>query len=395
MIDARDTGTLFPDDLPARFEAAFGHPPELISSAPGRVNLIGEHTDYNEGFVLPVAIDRRTWIAVGRNSRNTLDAITALDGTRTSLRLEDLDDHRQRGWSSYIAGVAALLRGGGVAIEGVDLFVMSTVPLGAGLSSSAALEIAAAVGLLASAGRSMPTIDVAKLCQRAEWDWAGVKCGIMDQFIVAAGKSSSALFLDCRTLETEQVPLDASLKLVVCDTTVPRTLAASEYNKRRAECGEAVSVLSSADRAITSLRDVTPSLLAENAGRLSDIPLRRARHVVSENERVQTAVDALWNRSYELLGRLLNESHSSLRDDYNVSCPELDVITAIGRSTTGVFGARMTGAGFGGCALALASPDAVEPLTRRVMAEYPARTSRTPVVTVCSVGDGARVLRLQ
>ncbi|MEK6650226.1 MAG: galactokinase [Bacteroidota bacterium] len=388
------SSTLFPYEFSDRFAAACGRQPEVIASAPGRVNLIGEHTDYNEGFVLPVAIDRRTWVAVAPRADDRVWMRTETTGEEADLTLEQLDGHRNRGWSSYVAGVVALLRREGMAVRGMDILITSTVPLGAGLSSSAALEVSVAVGTLALAGRSLPSLDIARLCQRAEWEWAGVQCGIMDQFIAASGKSKTALFLDCRSLTYEQIPLDPSLQLVVCDTAMPHTLAASEYNKRRAECAEAVHGLSARIPGIRTLRDVNDEDLHTHGDCLAAIPRRRAEHVVTENARVHRAVDALWLRDHRALGDLVNASHASLRDSYAVSCMELDVMAEICRIGPGVYGARMTGAGFGGCVLALTDPAVVPALTRTILEEFPARTGRTPTVIVCTVGDGARAIRV-
>ena len=389
-----DDSSFFPHDLPDRFSARFGRPPEVISSAPGRVNLIGEHTDYNEGFVLPVAIDRRTWVALSARADRRVHLRSDTTGEDVEIDLDAAATHRRRGWSSYPAGIIALLAAQGVPIGGMDVLITSTVPLGSGLSSSAALEVSMAVGTLALAGRSMPSLELARLCQRAEWDWAGVQCGIMDQTISISGQSRAALLIDCRTLEMETVPLDPMLQLVVCDTGLPRSLASSAYNLRREECGEAVSIFSRHTSGVSSLRDVTVGHLQSYGKHLSDISLRRARHVVTENERVHRAVNALWLRDHQALGSMLNDSHASLRDDYNVSCPELDAIVEICQSVPGVCGARMTGAGFGGCALALASPEAVGPLTSAVMTQYPRRTGVSATVVPCSVGDGARALRV-
>lgn len=389
-----DSASLFPHDLPDRFAARYGRFPEVIASAPGRVNLIGEHTDYNEGFVLPVAIDRRTWVALAGRTDDRLHFRSETTDDDVEIGLGDVDGHQRRGWTSYVAGIVSILRSQGVPVRGLDALFTSTVPVGSGLSSSAALEVSMASGMLAMAGRSLPSRELARVCQRAEWDWAGVQCGIMDQTIAVSGRSRAALLIDCRTLETEAVPLDPHMQLIVCETGVPRSLAASEYNKRRNECEEAVRQFGGASGGLASLRDVTEQHLTEFGGRLAEIPLRRARHVVSENQRVHRAVDALWLRDHQTLGVLLNESHASLRDDYHVSCPELDAMVEICQSVPGVCGARMTGAGFGGSALALARPEAVGPLTDAVMSRYPQRTGRTPVVITCTVGDGARAVRV-
>jgi galactokinase len=389
-----DSSSLFPHDLPDRFAACYGRFPEIIASAPGRVNLIGEHTDYNEGFVLPVAIDRRTWVALAGRTDDRLHFRSETTDDDVEIGLGDVDDHRQRGWSSYVAGIVSILRSQGVPVRGLDALFTSTVPVASGLSSSAALEVSMASGVLAMAGRSLPSRELARVCQRAEWDWAGVQCGIMDQTIAVSGRSRAALLIDCRSLETEAVPLDPHLQLIVCETGVPRSLAASEYNKRRNECEEAVRELGRTASGLSSLRDVTEEILSAHGGRLAETPLRRARHVVTENERVRHAVDALWLRDHRTLGTLLNASHASLRDDYQVSCSELDAMVDICQSVPGVCGARMTGAGFGGCALALADPEAVAPLTEAIMSRYPRRTGRTPTVVTCTVGDGARAVRV-
>jgi galactokinase len=344
--------------------------------------------------VLPVAIDRRTWVAMAAREDGRLHFRSETTNEDVEIGLQDADHHRRKGWSSYPAGIVALLRQQGVPVGGMDVLISSTVPLGTGLSSSAALEVSMATGTLALAGSSLPSQELVRLCQRAEWDWAGVQCGIMDQTIAVSGKSRAALLIDCRTLDTETVPLDPSLQLVVCDTGMPRTLATSEYNKRRGECDQAVRELGRHAAGLTSLRDVTQEQLSLFGRHLSETPLRRARHVVTENERVLQAVDALWLRDHRSLGKLLGASHASLRDDYQVSCAELDVMVAICQSVPGVCGARMTGAGFGGCALALATPGAVGALTEAVMSRYPQHTGRTPSVVTCTVGDGTRAVRV-
>jgi galactokinase len=377
-----------------QFVSIYGNSPAVASVAPARVNVIGEHTDYNEGFVLPAAIDRRTWALMSRRNDNRFLCRSDRMDTPIETDLSSLENFKKKGWFSYIAGVASLLLAEGIPLTGVNCSIVSTVPLGSGLSSSAALEVSVALGLLALAERSLPSDRVIRLCQRAEWEWAGVSCGIMDQFITTRGMTGAALLLDCRSLSFDSIPVSPHLTFMVCDTNVPHRLSSSQYNLRREECARAVEVFRTRCDGISTLRDVSESLFETHAPLLDRTSRKRAKHVVSENSRVLRAGDALWYMDNRLLGSLLNDSHASLRDDYNVSSPELDSMAEICRSVEGVWGARMVGAGFGGSVLALCTPESAPEVERRVMDRYPAVTGRQPTVLSCRLGSGARAIRI-
>ena len=360
-----------------------------VVRAPGRVNLIGEHTDYNEGFVLPAAIDLEIRIAfVPADDRRV--EITRLDsGERDAF---DLDEGRARAgtWLDYVAGTAWSLAEAGLSTTGFRGVVASTLPPNAGLSSSAAIELASAWALLGDAADEVDPFELAKRCQRAENAYVGVQSGLMDQFAEACGVAGAALLLDCRTSEWRPIPLPEDLALVVCHTGSARHLDHSEYNTRRAQCDAAVEALAAVDPAIHSLRDVTPGLLESAGATLSPITARRARHVVTENARVGAAVEALATGDHAAIGALFAASHASLRDDFEVSSPELDAMVEVARAVPGVVAARMTGAGFGGCTVNLVRPDAIDALKATVEREYAARTGLSarvlPVQAAAGVG---------
>ena len=376
------------------FTNHFGEPPCAVGSAPGRVNLIGEHTDYNDGFVLPGAIDRATAVAVGArdDDRLVMNPGSAQD---SSFLLGRLYPSERRAWTDYLTGVASFLQNRGTPLRGANMFVYGNVPRGAGLSSSAALELATAFALIELNGLAIPLVETAKLCQQAEHEFAGVKCGIMDQFISCLGKKNHALMLDCRTLAYEHVPMPPGVELVICDTGVKRALAGSEYNRRREECGAGVRTLAGRLPGITALRDVSVAQLHDLGGLLDPVVRKRCTHVVTENERVRRSAGALRERNLSEFGKLMYESHLSLRRDYEVSCPELDLIVDLCAGAEGVFGARMTGAGFGGCAICLTKEGSSQGVIERLNAGYQKKTGKKPSVYVCSIEDGARGMRIQ
>jgi len=349
----------------------FGGTPRIFR-APGRVNLIGEHTDYNDGFVMPVAIDLSTWVAIAPRP----------DG-KVVVHSENFSQTAELGgtgaaWSRYVFGVVMVLKGMGYRLGGANLLAHSDLPIGAGLSSSAALEVAVGYALLRMSETELDLTALAHVCRRAEHEFAGVRCGIMDQMIVCHGRAQHALRLDTRSLEYEHLPLHAGVKVVVCNTMVKHNLAASEYNNRRSECESAARMLG------RSLRDVTlPDL--EN---LPETFYRRARHVVTDNARVQSAAAALKSNNLDEFGRLMHESHCSLRDDYEVSCRELDIMVEIGSSLDGVYGSRMTGGGFGGCTVNLVDANYVEPFRGTLVERYRKATGIQPEVTVCEIASG-------
>ena len=375
-------------ELRAAFQHAFGAPPDLVVRSPGRVNLIGEHTDYNDGFALPFALHLSTDVAVRRNRSGQLRTIARRVDATDTRPVAALRPAEGPAWGRYVAGAAALLREAGFELPGADLLIDSDLPLGAGLSSSASLELGVLVALLGLAGADMDRTDLARLGQRIENEIIGVRSGIMDQLVIARGVAGSALLVDCRTLATAPVPLPAGIRVLVLDSAVPRTLAGSAYNTRRAECEAALRRLQDVTPGLRALRDVTPGMLAANGARLPDVELRRARHVVTENARVHASVAALLAGDVATLGRLMVDSHVSLRDDYAVSGPELDTLVDIALAVPGVLGARLTGAGFGGCAVAVVIAEQADSAATTITSRYRASTGRpgTASVTVPSRG---------
>ena len=363
-----------------------------IVRAPGRVNLIGEHTDYNGGFVLPLSIDLETHIAFVPTEDGGV--VLALDATGEQAGFDlDAIPARRGDWLDYVAGTAGTLAEAGIATRGFRGLLASSIPMSTGLSSSAALELATAWALLDPPDPRAHGIDrmgLAQLAQRAENEHVGVNCGLMDQFAVSLGRRSAAMLLDCRSLEYRPVPLPLGEHvLVVCDSGSPRRLGTSDYNARRAQCERAVATIAEHDRDVRSLRDVDAARLAAAASVLDAETLRRCEHVVHENERVLACVAALEAGDLETVGRLLAESHASLRDLYEVSSPELDALVEIATGVEGVVGARMTGAGFGGCTVNLVARDAVGALEAAVEREYERRTGLRARVIPVAPADGA------
>jgi galactokinase len=374
-----------PEVLAREFEAAVGRSPRLYR-APGRVNLIGEHTDYNDGFVLPIALDRDTWVAAAPRADRRLVVRSREYGETVTIDLdtEDGSDGWQNHWSCYIRGVARTLD----CVVGADLMIASDVPIGAGLSSSAALEVACGFALLDLAGAPIDLDHLARAAQRAEHDFAGTRCGIMDQTIACHGRADAALWLDTRSLDRRWLLLPPRVRVVVCNTMVRHELASGEYNARRADCEAGVAVLAGQRPSVRALRDVTLADLDAVSDRLSERVSRRCRHVITENARVGEAAEALENRDGPRVGALMNESHDSLRRDYEVSCTELDTMVAIARSLAGVHGARMTGGGFGGCVVALVDRAAAATIVREIVRKYKSATGTTPDVWPTGAGAG-------
>jgi len=385
-----------PTDLAAEFETHFGRTPRLYR-APGRVNLIGEHTDYNDGFVMPMALDRSTWVAAAPGndraivvrSREYAQTVTLTIGDQPASREGNTSGH----WSDYVRGVASVL-----GASGADLLVATDVPIGAGLASSAALEVAIGYALLNLANAPAPgeagareNIDLTALalaCQRAEHAYAGTRCGVMDQMIACHGRADHALMLDTRTLQCRWLPLPARVRVVVCNTMVTHRLAAGEYNARRADCEAGVRALGQQFPRIRALRDATMAQLSAIAPAISDRIVRRCRHVISENARVEQAARALTANDFVSVGGLMRESHVSLRDDYEVSCAELNTMVAIAGRIDGVYGARMTGGGFGGCAIALADAAAAAGAAHEIARRYEHETRVRPDIWICAAGPG-------
>ena len=402
-----------------KFKEIFGSAPAFGASAPGRVNLIGEHTDYNDGYVFPVAIDKYINIAARKRSdrRVRLHALDVNDSYEFCLDALPSIQQDAPAWSHYLIGVASLLQTSGKKVSGIDAVITGDVPIGAGLSSSAALSVSAALTFLTASSSSeiwgselcsrqseIDNKELAALCQRVEHEFVGVKCGIMDQTISLLGRENQALFLDCRSLEHEHVPLglETTHSIVICNTKVKRELAASEYNKRRAECERGVAVLKKWVPSISSLRDITLTDFKKHEEELPALTQKRCRYVIEENTRVLDAVAVLKTRHLQTeteetdasliqFGRLMNASHNGLRDDYEVSCSELDLLTDVARGITGVIGSRMTGAGFGGCTVNIVHKDVLETFQTLVTTEYHKHTGIEPEIYLCNVSDGAQV----
>jgi galactokinase len=354
------------------------------------VNLIGEHTDYNDGFVLPAAIEFYCWAAVApRNDRKLVIYSENLKET-IEVNLDSLSPPAKKHWANYPLGVAWALRQAGKPVTGANSYIAGEVPLGAGLSSSAAIEVAVGFALLRNSGYEVERTQLAQLCQKAENEFVGARVGIMDQFVSCYGRASHALLLDCRSLEYDYVEIPPDLQLVICNTMVKHDLASGEYNARRAECEEGVRVLREVFPEIRALRDVSLYQLENQRARLSPKVFARCRHVITENARVKSAVDAFQKGDRTALGGLMQESHRSLRDDYEVSCKELDLMVEIASAQPGLVGARMTGGGFGGCTINLVESAVVNDFKRNVAAEYSSRTGLSPEIFVSPASDGAQ-----
>jgi len=378
-----------------QFTKIYGRPPRWIAAAPGRVNVIGEHTDYNDGFVLPMAIERYTVIAAApaRKGAKQIQLRSTLGDGAINLDLNQPMQPAPKGaWSNYPVGVIAGFLARGVKLGGFDALIHSTVPLGGGLSSSAALEVSTATLLEAITGCELDPVDKALLCQKAEHDYAGMPCGIMDQFISVMGKQDHLLLLDCRSRKPELVPMtDPSKALLIINTNVKHELTGGEYAKRRSQCEQAANILS-----LPSLRDASADMLVRARGRMEEVVFRRARHVIGEIERTPHAAEAVRASNWPTVGQLMYASHDSLRDDYEVSCPELDAVVDIAQAIGpkgGVIGCRMTGGGFGGCAVAMVNADAVTAISARMASEYERRTKIKPTLFISRPAAGATLLQ--
>ena len=374
------------------FRRRFGRQPEVVARAPGRVNLIGEHTDYNDGFVLPVAIDREIWVGVAGREDRLLNGFSLEHESFAQISLDSLSRGGKSSWIDYPAGVAHQLLSRSLPLPGTDLLIAGDVPVGAGLSSSAALLVASATAWKHLCKWNLSQREIIQICKQAENEYVGVACGIMDQYVSCAGRKGHALFIDCRDLASKAVPLPGALSILVCDTGVRRELATSEYNRRRAECEEGVRLLKKYLGDIRALRDITPDQLEKYQDRLPEVTARRCRHVVRENARVLEALDALAAGDSGKFGRLMNESHESLRRDYEVSCPELDAMVELAGKEPGVLGARMTGAGFGGCTVNVVESEFAERAARAIQSDYNRLFSRPAATYVCAASDGASIL---
>lgn len=369
----------------AAFPRHFEGRPEFLVRAPGRVNLIGEHTDYNDGFVLPLAIERAIWLAL-RPRADRQVRLASLDFEETATFSLDRLAREDEGWVEYLKGVGWALQEAGYALRGWEGVLAGDIPVGAGLSSSAALEVAATRAFAAVSGFAWEAAPMARLSQRAENEWVGVNCGIMDQMIVAAGEEGHALLIDCRSLETEAVPLPPETAVVILDTTTRRGLVDSAYNERRQQCEAAAAFFG-----VPALRDVSVEAFEANAAELDPLIRRRARHVVTENARALAAAGAMKAGNAHILGQLMDGSHASLRDDFEVSSAELDAMVACAQEHAASYGARMTGAGFGGCAVALVRAAAATPFAERAGARYRETTGREAQIYITQARAGASV----
>ena len=356
--------------------------------APGRVNLIGEHTDYNDGFVLPAAIGFSTWVTSAPRDDRTVSVFSENFSEQIEFDLDEESPHARDHWSDYVRGVAVTLERAGHRLRGADLRIRGEVPIGSGLSSSAALEVASGFALLTNSGLKVDRRDLAELCQRAENEFVGIRCGIMDQFVSCHGQAGKALLLDCRSLEYKLLPLPEKARLAICNTKVKHSLATSQYNARRLECETAVRHFAQRRSNVRALRDVTETDLKLFGGELPEVIYRRARHVITENARVLAAGTALEKGDLVAFGQLMNRSHLSLRDDYDVSCKELDLMVELAQAVPGVYGARMTGGGFGGSTVNLIAAESVDEFKQTVARGYEDATGLTPEIYICTATEG-------
>ncbi|MGA3284298.1 MAG: galactokinase [Verrucomicrobiota bacterium] len=382
------------NDAANEFAKTYGRQPRWIAAAPGRVNVIGEHTDYNDGLVLPMAIERYTVMAADHpaNGQNVIQ-IRSTSGAGPVLI--DLARPVKPGvpeWGNYPRGVVAGFLARGLNFGGFDAMIHSTVPLGSGLSSSAALEVATATLLESITGKKLDPVEKALLCQKAEHEFAGVPCGIMDQFVSVMGRENHLLLLDCRSRKTELLPMsDPSVVVLIVNTNVKHELTGSEYSTRRKQCETAAKILG-----VPSLRNATPDALENAWGWMDEVVYRRARHVIGEIERVVYAAEGIRASNWPTVGQLMYASHYSLRNDYEVSCQELDAVVEIAGAIGikgGVYGCRMTGGGFGGCAVALVKTGAVEAISKKIAADYKKKTGIEATIFVSRPAAGAMIIK--
>jgi galactokinase len=383
------------EPMKERFRQAFGPGDRIhVVRAPGRVNLIGEHTDYNDGFVFPMAIEPEVKVICrARDDLAVKVSSTVYPNEFVEISLQKKIERGKPGWSNYVRGVAAELIAAGIPLSGMDAMIFNSLPVGGGLSSSAAVEVASARAMLLLAGLSVEVERLALICQKAEHEYAQVPCGIMDQMIVAAAKAGHAMLLDCRDFSKRFVQLEPKdLRIVIVNSMVKHELGQGEYARRRRECEEGVAVLKRDVPTAKALRDVTKEQIERAKARMSDVVYRRCRHVVSENMRTTEMADKLSAQRYDEAGELMVQSHRSLRDDYEVSCAELDFLVDEAMKVKGVYGARMTGGGFGGCIVALVRPRSVEALSEHLHQTYTAKFERQPSVFVTTATGGASVI---
>jgi galactokinase len=379
------------------FSSRFASAPRIFR-APGRVNLIGEHTDYNDGFVLPAAIDLYIWTAIAPRTDHKLHVFSENLNESAEIDLTVAAPQPRHAWSDYVHGVALMLQKSGVTVPGSDLVIHGNVPTGAGLSSSAALEVSVLSALLASSGNTLPLKEVARLCQRAENEFVGARVGIMDQFASCFGSAGHALLLDCRSLEYQPLSVPEGITMVICNTMVKHGHSGGEYNDRRAQCEEGVRILKQYYPAIKALRDVTLAQLESQRTeyrheRMPELIYRRCHHIVSENERVLRTAEALKKGDLKTVSVCMAESHLSMKNDYEISCRELDIMVELSQKLPGLLGARMTGGGFGGCTINLVRTDSVEEFRDGIRAAYRDATQIDPEIYLSAAGAGVTEIK--
>jgi len=378
-------------ELIRKFEQLFGQKPRVFR-APGRVNLIGEHTDYNEGFVMPAAIGFSTHVAIAARSDRKLIIHSQEFPGPLEFDVDHLPQQRTGSWCDYIIGVAIVLHQNGISLRGANLLVHGEVPIGAGLSSSASVEVASALAFLSLNDAHLSLPEVAKLCRRAENEFVGARVGIMDQFVSCMGKARHAFLLDCRSLKYEFAPIPSGVSMVVCNTMVKHDLATGAYNQRRAECEEGVRYFARWDPKVRALRDVSFDLLERHESDLSPTIRKRCNHVIRENHRTLDAAEALSAGDLARVGELMRGSHNSLRDLYEVSCRELDVMVDSAQGLRGFIGGRMMGGGFGGCTINLVHTEHADHFAQEIAERYRKATGIAPQIYLCTAEDGAREL---
>jgi galactokinase len=377
-----------PEYVRSEFTSRFGGRRPLLYQAPGRINIIGEHTDYNDGFVLPTTVDLYTWAAISPREDRILRVHAGADGRTVSIDLDRIEAGEKGDWPEYIKGVAWSLAREGSQLHGADLVFAGNIPLGGGLSSSASLEVLLAYALLDCSEIDLERRKIALACQRAEAEFVGVQCGIMDQYAITCGSRDHALMLDCRSQDFERVGLPGQAAFLLVHSGIRHQLAAGSYNSRRNECRQAVEILASVMPGLESLRDLEMDQLENHRKLLTDQLFRRCRHVVTENLRVVAARDALESAKVSRLGKLMSASHNSLRDDFEVSCPELDLLVDIADECEGLWGSRMMGGGFGGCTISLVDADMAEQVAKTIKARYGRKSGREPWLHIVGPADG-------
>ena len=381
-----------PESLQKKHQELFGNGNPIIIRSPGRINLIGEHTDYNDGFVFPAAIDKAIWFTASKNNKGLFRFYSFDYSEGFEMRVEDLSKSNVT-WANYLLGVADQFKQKGYRLEGVDVVFGGDIPIGAGLSSSAAVENGFALVLNELFGFDEPKPEMVKMAQKAEHEYAGVMCGIMDQFAIMFGKKQQAIKLDCRTLDYQYANIDLTgYQIILVDTKVKHSLASSAYNQRRQECETGVSILKKYNPSITALRDVETGFLNEHKNEMDDTVYRRCKYVVEENNRVMEAFDALQQGDLKRLGALMMKTHEGLRDEYEVSCKELDILFDFAQHFPGVIGSRMMGGGFGGCTINLVENQKANLFKQEISNHYQKETGISPAIYEVEITDGTKVM---